>query len=176
METDEIIRDKRGQKKVWRPCIACGKERWVYLRAGKPVALRCKSCTNLLRRFDWEHHPNWKGGRYQTPLGYINILLKTDDFFFPMAQKNHYVLEHRLVMARHLGRNLHSWEIVHHKNHIKDDNRLENLQFVSDDRHNQITILENKIDKLLEGQQELKQEIRLLRLEKKMLREKAEVF
>jgi hypothetical protein len=42
---------------------------------------------------------------------------------------------------------------------------------VSDDRHNQITILENKIDKLLDGQKMLKQEIRLLRLENKALRE-----
>jgi len=52
-------------------------------------------------------------------------------------------------MTRHLGRNLHSWEIVHHRNGIRDDNRIENLQLVSDDRHTQITILGNRI-KLLE--------------------------
>lgn len=31
---------------------------------------------------------------------------------------------------------------------IKDDNRIENLQLATDDRHNGITILENRIKRL----------------------------
>jgi len=92
--------------------------------------------------------PHWKGGETLVKGGYIAIRLLPTDFFYPMATQGHYVLEHRLVMAKHLGRCLHSWEIVHHKNGIRDDNRLENLQLVTDDRHKQISILETKIKQL----------------------------
>lgn len=132
-------------KYIWHACIICGKERWVRFLKGKPETARCFHCGLKARKLSGKNNPRWGGGRKQVDKGYIKVYLYPDDFFLPMACKDNYVREHRLVMAKHLGRCLQPWELVHHKNHIRDDNRIENLQLVSDDRHNQITILENKI-------------------------------
>ena len=39
--------------------------------------------------------------------------------------------EHRYVMAQHLGRPLRRDEHIHHRNHDRSDNRLENLKIVT---------------------------------------------
>lgn len=65
---------------------------------------------------------HYKGGRNKTPTGYINILVGSE------GGRPIYVLEHRLVMEKVLGRKLRKGESVHHKNGLRDDNRPSNLE------------------------------------------------
>lgn len=71
------------------------------------------------------------GGRAYTA-GYVMVKVRGDDPadepYLGMRNRNQYILEHRLVMARHLGRPLTSTETVHHINGDTADNRIENLQ------------------------------------------------
>lgn len=79
----------------------------------------CIHCTNILK-------PNYGTGRYQKN-GYIMVFQKGH----PRAHRSHsgsYVFEHILVMERHLGRHLAVNENVHHKNGIRNDNSIENLE------------------------------------------------
>lgn len=163
---------KGRSKFIWHACIDCGKERWAMLTSGEPSRKRCYSCAVKVRKVPkGEKHYHWKGGRDDDGRGYIRLSLYPDDPFFPMASSRGYIREHRLVMAKSLGRCLLPWEIIHHKNGIKNDNRIENLQLMSDNKHKQITVLEGMLDRLAVEQTNLKQEIQLLRLENESLKE-----
>lgn len=77
----------------------------------------CRSCTNKLR-------PDYGTGRY-IKNGYVMVFSKDH----PRAHRgSNYVFEHILVMENCLNRHLVSGESVHHKNGVRDDNRIENLE------------------------------------------------
>lgn len=141
---------RSSYKYSWQACEICGKERWVQLHSSRPKKRVCHSCSLKFTRqiLKGKDSPSWKGGRKKkTGTNYIQIKLQPDDFFYPMTDNNGYVLEHRLVVAKAIGRNLHRWEIVHHREGFaKDDNRYpKTLQLTSEDGHNQITILGERI-------------------------------
>lgn len=147
-------------------CAVCGKEKWMqnaWLRKVKTPTCSSK-CNGVLRGEEWKAHghkgraawteesnasyrakmsgannPAWKGGvtyfrkhgNYK-PIKYV----RCPQEYTAMARKDGYVMEHRLILAQHLGRPLLRVEVVHHINHDPQDNRLENLQlFASNSDH-----------------------------------------
>jgi len=173
---------KGKDKYQWIACAGCGNERWVSIYrlnqvgySGLCFRCRLKSYTkysaNSLKP-SWEggeKNPNWKGGRICCLDGYIKVFVTPGDFFYPMTQASKrrwgaYILEHRLVMAKHLKRCLLPWEVVHHKNGVRDDNRIENLQLLPDGKyHLSDNFLKAQLKRLVRRMNKLEQENRELK-------------
>lgn len=110
----------------YNPCAKCGTPRWVRR---KSLNTHCPHCAvkytgvrkdrNTLRYMD---------------KGYVRVYIEKDDPLRPMTFKG-WVFEHRLVMARIIGRVLTRKDVVHHINGIRSDNREENLQLMNEHTH-----------------------------------------
>jgi hypothetical protein len=79
-----------------------------------------------------ELNPNWHGGRSISSHGYV--LVKVDESKYSIIA-NGYAYEHKYIMEKTLGRKLIKGEIVHHANHNRQDNRIENLMLCDFSNH-----------------------------------------
>lgn len=113
-----------------RTCQQCGEvfgwvPKWGF---GLYCSTACANKADKPRRNRrGDAHPNWKGGRHVGKDGYVWVNVG----HHPGAYGNKYMLEHRYLISKLLGRPLEDWETVHHINGDKQDNRLENLQLRS---------------------------------------------
>ena len=110
-------------------CLLCGKEFRTFLSYIKTG--RGKYCSNIckgkyMKSKKGKDVNSWKGGKFIDYRGYAHIRKPEHPF-----NNNGYVLEHRLVMEKYIGRYLNPQEVVDHINGVKDDNRIENLKLFS---------------------------------------------
>jgi len=118
----KVKKVKSGTRKYWKCRCDCGNEAEVV--SASLVSGKTKSCGCVRKTFavgrTREEHPNWKGGAHKNKYGYVKIWVG-----------DKYRSEHILKMEESIGRRLNSKETVHHRNGIKDDNRIENLELWS---------------------------------------------
>lgn len=118
---------------TWRDCDVCATpfyvrpsdDRKAALRGHRPKRFCSRACQ--VSTYKGDGNPKWRGGRTVAASGYVYVYAPDH----PNATHHGYVMEHRLVMESHLGRFLDKAEQVHHINHLRDDNRVENLQVMA---------------------------------------------
>lgn len=106
-----------------RFCKVCPTCAQTFFRNESKIVCCSRTCARKLQG-QTTQNGNWKGGRWKVKAGYWKV--KASDH--PRGDSGGYVFEHILVMESTLGRHLHEFERVHHKNALRDDNRPENLE------------------------------------------------
>lgn len=103
-------------------CKSCNKQVWrTKAHIKKHGNVFCsRICSSKWRREDPAVH---RGGSWM------------ENGYRVLYNDGNSVKEHIHVMEKHLGRKMLPNEVIHHKNHIKTDNRIENLEILSWSEH-----------------------------------------
>lgn len=122
---------------VVKSCARCGTEmRLKPSQAGRVYCSRACMASGATRRpLDRVH--NGRSARKDAQ-GYVMVYEPSH----PNTSQKGWQYEHRLVAEAALGRYLTSTEHVHHVNHVRDDNRPENLEVMDGDEHAALSGLE----------------------------------
>lgn len=103
-----------------RTCPSCGKAKDFHAKT-------CRECCAPGLGHPGKkgpNHPTWKGGQRLSRDGYIRTYAPDH----PWPRKSGYVFEHVRILELSIGRRLLPGEVVHHKDHDRLNNSLENLE------------------------------------------------
>ncbi|WP_066452435.1 HNH endonuclease signature motif containing protein [Anaerotruncus rubiinfantis] len=116
------IAARRKEEKI-HPHVYTSDElkRISQIHKGKIVSLTTKLKISEARKLHGRGHQKKRDD------GYIKVYYPSH----PSATADGYVMQHRLMMEDHIGRFLTDDEVIHHINHNRSDNRIENLRLMN---------------------------------------------
>ena len=121
----------RKDSRIELLCEVCLKKFKVYpyrSKLAKTCGVRCRSNRHSLNNGGQTQSKGWvakNGYRY-------------------VAVRGKHTLEHRFVVEKYYGIKLKPNQVVHHKNHNRTDNRIENLEILDKSIHARMHINEVK--------------------------------
>lgn len=125
----------KDRRKIKSKCLVCENEFLAYISDQKKFCSR--KCYGKYRSENIKNmnHPRFLGKiKYGTERRYWAVLSP----YHPFADSKGYVMEHRLIMEKHLKRLLEEKEVVHHINENPLDNRIENLELMTKNEHDRL--------------------------------------
>lgn len=112
---------RRMRPEAYRVCLNCGKEfrtnpAYVKRRSGKN---NCRFCSRKCQ--------------YSYSRKHRKCFIDSKGYFNSSVGRLH-----RILMEKYIGRKLGKDEVVHHRNGIRTDNRIENLEVMSHSEHSHL--------------------------------------
>jgi len=120
-------------------CKICGIE-FVKKRKEQIIcSVKCRQVNNGKGRSGQKTGPQSKNYKQRvTKDGYLRMYARRH----PYANGRKEIYVHVMVMEMHIKRPIYKGECVHHKNHVKSDNRIENLELMTHANHSRLHNLE----------------------------------
>jgi hypothetical protein len=135
----------------YKTCVTCGKKFYIKAKA----FMHLIHCSNKCRKTQVKIICAWCKKEFEVKKYRLNHGVKfcsykckwdsqkgkiyhTQDGYAIVFNKAKVLRVHRLIIQKVIGRELHTWEHIHHINGIKDDNRIENLQVLSNSEHQRL--------------------------------------
>ena len=120
---------ERGHQPGWQPTNEMI-ERSAMKRRGEKRSLETRMRLSEAKKSKY-NGLNGYGHTKKHPRGYVLAYAP----LHPKAHHDGYIMLHTIVMEQSIGRYLNPDEVVHHKNHIRNDNRIENLELMNKHEH-----------------------------------------